>query len=338
MMPPSGTRRLLAPLIPAYRLAVFVRDFRLRRGWEPVRRLKFPVISIGNLSTGGAGKTPFTIALARALAERGFTVDVLSRGYGRRNEATARVDPDGTVDNFGDEPLLIAREARVPVYVGRERYDAGLLAETEAPATSGQPRVHLLDDAFQHRQLHRDIDILLLNRGDWHDRLLPAGNLREPVPAFERADVIAIPGDDAELEAELRARGWSGKVWHLNRHMDVPGIEGPVVAFCGIARPEQFFQGLERAGVRLAARIVFRDHHRYERRDLERLWSAARTAGVAALVTTAKDRVRLEFLSPQAGFDVPIVTAGLRIEIQDEAGALDWLAGRLSDTAFRQSV
>ncbi len=331
-------RGLLAPLIPAYRLAVWARDLGLRRGWEQVRRLKYPVISIGNLSTGGAGKTPFAIALARALADRGFDIDVLSRGYGRWTEATAQVDPAGSPDNFGDEPLLIARHARVPVFVGRKRYDAGLLAEREASPARGRPPVHILDDAYQHRQLYRDVDILLINQEDWNDCLLPAGNLREPLQAFERADVIAIPHNDTELESEFRARGWSGQVWRLRRHMEVPRVEGAAVAFCGIARPEQFFAGLEAEGVQIAARIAFRDHHRYTANDLERLRTKARSMGASALVTTDKDRVRLEALLAGRGAGIPILTAGLRIEIQDEPAVLDWITRRLGDTAIRPSV
>jgi tetraacyldisaccharide 4'-kinase len=187
-----SARRLLSPLIPLYHLALAFRGFRIRSGLEPVRRLRFPVVSIGNLSTGGSGKTPLTIALAKALSRRGLRVDVLSRGYGRQSQLAARVSPDGTAEEFGDEPLLIAREAGVPVYVAPQRYSAGLLAEADAQQSDGenhQPIVHLLDDGFQHRQLYRDVDILLLNRQDWRDWLLPAGNLREPLGAVRRASV-----------------------------------------------------------------------------------------------------------------------------------------------------
>ena len=126
-----SARRLLFPLIPLYRLALAFSRFRLRSGLEPVRRLRFPVVSVGNLSTGGSGKTPLTVALVKALARRGLRVDVLSRGYGRQSQLAAHVNPDGTAEEFGDEPLLIAREAGVPVYVAPERYNAGLLAEAE---------------------------------------------------------------------------------------------------------------------------------------------------------------------------------------------------------------
>src|SRR5208337_2793980 len=132
MKQPFFVRRLLFPLVPAYRLALAFRELRLRAGLEPVRRLRFPVISIGNLSTGGSGKTPLAIALAQALSDRGLQVDVLSRGYGRASRAPARVRPDGTAEEFGDEPLLIARATGVPIYVALQRCDAGLLDEADA--------------------------------------------------------------------------------------------------------------------------------------------------------------------------------------------------------------
>jgi len=327
----SGTRPArpwLFPLNPLYRLALAGRELRLRAGWEQVLRLRFPVISVGNLSTGGAGKTPFTIAMAKALTARGYDVDVLSRGYGRKDRGPARVKPAGTADEFGDEPLLIAREAGVPVYVAAQRYQAGLLAET-APDCDDRMRVHILDDAFQHRQLHRDLDILLLNREDWRGSLLPSGNLREPLSAVFRADVIVIPESENALESELRKAGWGGPVWRLRRRMEVPQPGGPAFAFCGIARPEQFFAGLESSGVRVAGRFSFRDHHCYTVADLERIQSVARSSGAVALITTAKDRVRLAPLT----FELPILTAGLRIEIGDQEAALDWLAHRLAGKA-----
>jgi tetraacyldisaccharide 4'-kinase len=326
----GAARRMLLPLTPLYRFGLALRELRLRSGREPIRRLRFPVVSVGNLSTGGAGKTPFAIALARALTEAGFAVDVLSRGFGRQASAPARVRPDGTAAEFGDEPLLIARETGVPVYVAAQRYDAGLLAEADALPEARQPRIHILDDAFQHRQLHRDIDILLLNREDWHDRLLPAGNLREPRRAAMRASVIAIPAGDPGFETDLRSGGWKGPIWRLHRQMDAPQVRGPILAFCGIARPDQFFAGLEGAGLRLTARVSFRDHHPYAARDLERLQAAARSAGAAALVTTAKDLVRLTPILAALPPDLPLLTAGLRIEIQEESAALDWLVTRLN--------
>ncbi len=330
-------RKLLLPLVPAYRLALALREMRLGTKLEPVRRLRWPVVSIGNLSTGGAGKTPLTIALAKMLERRGLRVDVLSRGYGRRNQQAVRVDLDGTADEFGDEPLQIARETGVPVYVAGQRYEAGLLAEAERSADS-RFGLHLLDDGFQHRQLHRDVEILLLDRRDWGDGLLPAGNLREPLKAVRRAAVIAIPADEPELEAELRAWGWDGWVWRLHRKMEVPAVNGPVTAFCGIARPEPFFAGLEAAGLHVAASIAFPDHHRYRDADLKRLVSAAKKTGSAAFIITGKDKARLGNLSSALQESLPLITAGLCIEIEREDEAIEWLMERVKQARTHPSL
>jgi tetraacyldisaccharide 4'-kinase len=321
-------RPVLLPLTPLYRFALAARELRLRSGLEPIRRLRYPVISIGNLSTGGSGKTPLTIALAKALTQRGFQVDILSRGYGRKGSLAARVHPDGTADDFGDEPLLIARETGLPVYVARQRFNAGQLAEADPPARQNEvkPGVHLLDDGFQHRQLHRDVNILLLDRRDWHDRLLPAGNLREPLKAIRRATVIAIPADDPKFESDLKAWGWTGPIWRLRRMMEVPEVTGPVAAFCGIARPEQFFDGLEAAGLQLAMREAFPDHHRYTPRDLADLTDLARAADATTLLTTQKDQVRLGSIL----LDLPLKTVSLSVEIDHIEEALDYLLGQLS--------
>jgi tetraacyldisaccharide 4'-kinase len=316
----SARRPWLAPLTPLYRLALSLRELSRRAGLEPVRRLRRPVISIGNLSTGGAGKTPLTITLARALAKRGLHVDVLSRGYGRSSRAAMRVDPDGTAEEFGDEPLEIARRAGVPVYVAAQRYEAGLLAEAEA--SSG---VHLLDDGFQHCQLHRDVDILLLNRADCEDRLLPAGNLREPLHALCRASIVTIPAEEPGLAGELTQLGWQGPVWRIRRRIEVPSVNGSVLAFCGIARPEQFFAGLQSAGMEVVKRTAFRDHHRYTPGDIERLQQEAHNAGAVALVTTEKDCVRLGRLAEVSAELLPIRTAALRVEIENEAKAIECL-------------
>ncbi len=342
----SAARPLLWPLVPAYRLALAWRELELHSGLKPVRRLRCPVASIGNLSAGGSGKTPLTIALAKALAARNLPVDVLSRGYGRRSAVAARVDPDGSVADFGDEPPLIARETGVPIYVARERYRAGLLAERDAlekareqAGTLAGPRglIHLLDDGFQHRQLARDLDILLLSRGDLTDALLPAGNLREPLHAAERADVIAIPADEPDVAERIASRGWQGAVWRLRRRMEVPPVAGPVAAFCGIARPAQFFQGLESAGLRLATRAVFPDHHNYTARDMEGLAEAARNAGATALLTTEKDYARLGALAASLLRSLPLRTVPLRVEIENEAAAIDRLIDRLIDRVARRS-
>lgn len=329
-------RRCLRPLEPLYRMALAIRKKRLASGQEPILRLRFPVVSVGNLSTGGAGKTPLTIALAHALRRRGMAVDVLSRGYGRRSREPARVNSVGTATEFGDEPLLIARATGVPVYVAPQRYDAGLMAESVVQA--GSAVVHLLDDGFQHRQVHRDVDILLIDPEDWRDSLLPAGNLREPLEAARRATVLTIPAEESGFAGELRRWGWDRPIWRIRRVMDVPAVDGSAVAFCGIARSGQFFDGLEAKGMRLSARIAFPDHHMYSDRDLRRLLAAAQNAGAALLVTTEKDHVRLGALASELRATVPLKTAGLRVQIEAESSAIDWLIGRLEGALDQPSL
>lgn len=331
-------RPLLMPLVPLYRAGLALRDWRLQRGSEPVRHLQWPVISIGNLSTGGTGKTPLAIALAKLLVSLGFHVDVLSRGYGRASHLPCRVDPTGTAAEFGDEPLLIARASGVPVYVAAQRYQAGLLAEAEAgnevttqlDAGVGHiASVHILDDGFQHRQLYRDVNILLMNREDWRDTLLPAGNLREDLPAVKRADVLVIPAQDAAFERDIAAWGWKGPLWRLHRRMEVPPTEGSVFAFCGIARPGQFFTGLTSAGLTVAGRKAFRDHYDYTKQVAGWLLEQAQAVGARALVTTEKDAVRMGQLASVFPVNLPLTTARLRMEFEDESAAIDSLLKRL---------
>jgi len=315
----------MIPLLPLYAAGAVLRWV----GAKP-KKLAWRVISVGNLSAGGTGKTPFTIALAKLLMREGFHVDVLSRGYGRAGTSIERVDPSGNAERFGDEPLLIAREAEIPVYVGAQRFEAGTLAEREAKTGGG---VHLLDDGFQHRQLARQVDIVLINSEDLNDWLLPAGNLREPLGALRRASVFAVPTEDDAAVERLQSMNLSQPIWRFRRETIVPEragppLSGPVVAFCGIARPEQFFASLERAGVKVAGRQTFRDHHRFSARDLALLTSLAKETGATALVTTEKDRIRLGPLEQELQRSIPpipLVTVGLRIVFEDEAGVAAWL-------------
>ena len=341
-------RPLLLPLVPLYAAGLALRELRLKYGWEPIRRLRCPVISIGNLSTGGSGKTPLAITLARLLSAHGFHVDVLSRGYGRQSREPARVQAEGTADQYGDEPLLIAREAGVPVYVSAERYDAGQLAETDSNQDERRPQVHILDDGFQHRQLFRDINVLLVQNADLHDSLLPAGNLREPLREFNRATVLAYSADEPEVGTFLKefisfdrnreVPRWTGPVWRLRRRMEIPQISGPVAAFCGIARPEQFFTGLEASGMTTVSQIPFADHHRYTPRDIESLIATARSAGANALITTEKDEIRLGSLAATFPSSLPLKTARLALSVEDESQVSEWLAGRLGADRTLQSL
>jgi tetraacyldisaccharide 4'-kinase len=320
---------LLAPLGLLYGSVVRARNARFDR--RPAQRLGWPVISVGNLSVGGAGKTPLVICLAKLLQREGLHPDVLSRGYGRSSRTVEHVDSAGGAERFGDEPLLIARATGVPVYVGANRYEAGQLAEREHPHTG----IHLLDDGFQHRQLARNLNIVLIHRSDLQQRLLPAGRLREPLSSLRRADVIVLRQEDAELESSLRAYASSEcRFWHVRRTLALKAPVRGAVAFCAIARPGEFFDGLVAAGVGIAERISFRDHHRYRMADIERLEKLGQRAGCDAFVITAKDEVKLDpAMRARLNAVAPLFTAALTVELEDEWAALDLMRKSLIVTA-----
>jgi tetraacyldisaccharide 4'-kinase len=176
--------RALAPLAAIFGSAVAARNALYDRGLLKTNCLKWPVVSVGNLRVGGSGKTPFTIALGEMLQSRKIPFDILSRGYGRSTTAIKLVDEKGSAAEFGDEPLLMARKLGVPVIVGGDRYAAGAYAENlfqELRPAHSSTWLHILDDGFQHRRLHRDFDIVIVTPTDASDRLLPAGRLREPL-------------------------------------------------------------------------------------------------------------------------------------------------------------
>jgi tetraacyldisaccharide 4'-kinase len=320
---------LLAPLELLYRSLVRARNARFDR--TPPQRLGWPVISIGNLSVGGAGKTPLAICLAELLRREGMHPDVLSRGYRRSSHTVERVDSSGSAERFGDEPLLIAQATGVPVYVGANRYEAGKLAERELP----RPGIHLLDDGFQHRQLARNLDIVLIHRSDLQQRLLPAGRLREPLASLRRANVIVLREEDAELESTIRSYVSSECCfWHVRRTLALRTPAKRAVAFCAIARPREFFDGLIAAGAGLAEQISFRDHHRYRVEDIEQLAKLGRRAVCDAFVMTAKDEVKLDpAMRARLNAVAPLSTATLTVEFEDEQAALDLMRKSLIVTA-----
>jgi len=295
------------PLSAVFGAGVALRNSLYARGVLKTHRLARPVVSVGNISVGGSGKTPFVIALGELLKERGIAFDVLSRGYGRSSKDIAIVNPQGTAEEFGDEPLLIARKLEVPVIVGADRYRAGLLAEEKFTS-----RLHLLDDGFQHRRLHRDFDIVMLRSEDMQDTLLPVGRLREPLSALRRAQAVVLePGIPAPAEAT---------VWRVQRKLVIKSPMRRVAAFCGIARPEQFFAALRSAKLDLAETIVFRDHHRYEQTDIDRLLQIKARTAADGFVTTEKDMVKLE---PFSAALQPFVTAVLKLEFEQGPQVVD---------------
>jgi tetraacyldisaccharide 4'-kinase len=291
------------PLTWLFAQLVKARNARYDSGRAPVQRLRLPVISVGNLSVGGSGKTPFVQTLGRWLRAQGIGYDVLSRGYGRSSHGVLRVDPAGPASLYGDEPLLLARTLEAPVFVGEERYLAGSAAEA---LSENRTRVHILDDGFQHRQLHRDFDIVLLGHGDLRASLLPFGRLREPLSSLGRASAVAAPEDLAALLAEPN-------VWHIRRRLVLhePVATRPL-AFCGLARPRQFWQSLNDIGIYPVGTYAFGDHHRYNAKDVALLKRLARQHDANGFVTTEKDRVKLDGLGLE-----PVVAPALTMELEN---------------------
>ena len=277
------------PLSALYAAGVGVRNGLYERGTLHAQRLQAPVVSVGSISVGGAGKTPFVMMLGEMLKQRGIAFNVLSRGYGRKSKGVRLVDPTGSAEEFGDEPLLIARNLGVPVIVGEDRYAAGQFAEEKFGL---QP--HLLDDGFQHRRLARDFDIALVTQRDLHDTLLPSGRLREPLASLARASALVLV-DDASAEGLPVRPGQL--VWRAKRSLIGPETSEPYFAFCGIARPQVFFTNLAEAGVKVTGTRSFRDHHAYTAQDVEALYRQGQQSGAQAFVTTAKDEVNLADLA-----------------------------------------
>jgi tetraacyldisaccharide 4'-kinase len=284
----------------------------------PARRLEGPVISIGNLSVGGSGKTPFVILLGELLKSRGIAFDVLSRGYGRRTRGLAFVNPQGSSRDFGDEPLLISRRLAAPVIVGENRYEAGRAAEQKFGA-----RLHLLDDAFQHRALARDLDIVLVTEHDARDSLLPAGRLREPLTALRRAQVIVLTGEAWPTDFPVEGK----QVWRVRRGLVVEQSSTRPVVFCGIARPQAFLAQLRVRGIYPAAEAVFRDHHAYTEKDISDLLALKERSEADGFVTTEKDLINLGELSSRL---TPLGVARVEMSLIGAHAAVDFVLHTLA--------
>ena len=309
------------PLTGLYGAATALRNTLFDRGVLSSRRLERPVVSVGNLSLGGAGKTPFVIALGELLKARGIRFDVLTRGYGRKTRGVLIVETDGNAADFGDEPLLIARRLGVPVVVGESRYEAGRVAELKF-----QPQLHILDDGFQHRSLARDFDIVLTTESDFDDRLLPSGRLREPLSSLQRADAIVLPRDLSAQEMVIKSSALQGKlIWQMNREIVMPAALLAPIVFCGIARPQQFFAQVRAAGIAPAAEIEFRDHYAYDRSDIARLLAMRGNLGAGGFLTTEKDAVNLGSL--QADLK-PFAVAALSLTLNHPTDAVDAILAR----------
>jgi tetraacyldisaccharide 4'-kinase len=288
------------------------------------RRLRRPVISVGNLAVGGRGKTPLVATIVADLLAAGERPSILTRGYGRTGREDGVVvvrDPDGIradLARAGDEPLMLAR--RLPgasVLASPDRYLAGLLAERHLGAT-----VHVLDDGFQHLQLERDVDILILAARDVAMPVtLPAGRLREPLDTLIAADAIVA----ADADVRVETHGLDIPVFRAERSIAPPAGLDPssaIFVVAGVAEPDRFLSDLRAAGYSWAGSMTFRDHHPYSRRDVARIAAAARAAGAAAVVTTEKDYVRLLPFRP---FPVPVGYLPLTMEPEPPLEFRRWL-------------
>lgn len=286
----------------AFRFLVGARDALYRRGVLQTYRLQHPVISVGNITVGGTGKTPLVILLAGKFRDEGYRPVVLSRGYKRKSAGVVVVStgqgPRVPWQVAGDEPYLIAQRAKgVAVVVGADRYAAGLVAEQQDLGD-----LFILDDGFQHRRLFRNVDLVTIDPTEWMagEKLFPYGRWREPQEAIQRADAAIVQASSASSPSSDGMPKLSIPTFGIETVLDgiYKGSEPvrpeslrnhAVTAFAGIAKPLRFFSALESMGVTASQRVSFRDHYTYTRHDLENL-------GGEFQITTEKDAIKLEGL------------------------------------------
>ena len=311
-------RPVMAALAGAYRGAVTTREWLYHRGVLKSLMAGCPVVSIGNLTVGGTGKTPAVELAVRTLAQLGHRPAVISRGYRRRSRGVQVVADPASIrlegEDAGDEPFLLARRLPgVPVVVGANRADAVRVARERFDITA-----IVLDDGFQNRTLQKDLEVIMARatRPWGNGRLLPDGPLREPLRALARADLVVAAGAAAIAEAPdvaaainqyapgcplLAARYAPVECWEAQRVRPVPLAQlagARLLAFAGIVAPGGFRSTLAELGVQVEAVIGFPDHHWYDERDLAGLESRAAAPRIDGLVTTEKDWVRLRPLRP----------------------------------------
>jgi tetraacyldisaccharide 4'-kinase len=312
--------RLLIPLSSIYERIIRTRNYLYDRKFLKTCHLPCPVISVGNVTVGGTGKTPAVIMIAQMLAARGWRPAVLSRGYGGASRSPVNIVSDGhsllmTARDAGDEPVLMAgRLPGIPVVTGPERRLTG-----KAAIGAFGVDVLVLDDAFQHRQIHRDINILLIDgrHPAGNGRALPAGPLREPVSAMNRADIVIITGEGRDSDTpsgETSQNNYgicipSGIPVFKSRHRPLELIPGElpadaqpcdriagrrICAFAGIGSPEAFRDTLLALGGHVVSFLAFPDHHSYTQKDVYDINGAAEKGAAELIITTEKDGVKLD--------------------------------------------
>ncbi len=321
---PRWLQILLWPLSIVYGCVVRTKRAAYDRGWLKAKRLNGAVISVGNVSTGGTGKTPMVMWLAEKFLAEGKSVAILTRGYKGSN---------GT----SDEVEIMKRRlgARVRFGVGADRFAEGRKLEADRKV-----EIFLLDDGFQHLKLARDVDVVLVDSSrDWTtEKLLPAGFLREPLNTVERADIVmatrvsdtdrdveiggqkAFPVMTIANEARLLNRGEASEISDLRGR-------GPLLAFCGIGNPAAFFRDLDVARLRIAGTRAFADHHKYSEAEIESVEKEAKRIGATGLITTEKDEANLTAIQ----FRMPVWVAVTRLAVGDEGALMEKIRGRLRD-------
>jgi 3-deoxy-D-manno-octulosonic-acid transferase len=363
----SLVKRLMAPAAWGYGALLTLRRRWYQRGWLPVARLPVRVISVGNLTVGGSGKTPVVMAIAQLIASSGLRVGVISRGYFGTRADDPRLVSDGhaiqaTVHEAGDEAILMARRlVGVSVAVGRDRTAAGRMLLSLDPG----PEILIMDDGFQHLRLYRDLNLLVIDggRSGLEQRLLPCGPLREPWSAARDAAAVIIIERSGERSGTAKAGG--DKTGPLREHLNSLGVDGPVfvarmrpsglvplpsgdplpvtvltgadVAICsGVGHPESFRGTVIGAGARIIREWVFRDHHRYVPSEVESMLAEARQLGATMLLTTEKDGVKLA-AEPgiAAGGGPPVAALCMTLAVEPDPDWRRWLArqGVLSTNA-----
>jgi tetraacyldisaccharide 4'-kinase len=319
-------RILLWPASKLYGVGVSIRARLYAHGWLKQKRLKAAVISIGNLLVGGTGKTPLVIWLAEKLLEQGQRVAILTRGY------------RGTAGSSDEVELMRSRlQNRVIFGVGKNRFAEGQRIESRQAID-----IFLLDDASQHLQLARDLDIVLMDASrNMAQPLLPAGPMREPLSVLSRADIIIFTRTENTAGAkEVTQRLSNLPVFSAStrllgfRSIDGEGSlqtvadfgSGPFFAFCGIGNPEAFVRDLQRWGIAPAGHIFFADHHRYTLEDVQAIEQAARRVGANGLLTTEKDSCNLSGLTFPS---LPVYVSVIDMEMSGETDFLAAINGAL---------
>ena len=319
---------ILPPLSTLYSAVTRTRLSLYRRGTFRTTKLDRPVISVGNMTVGGTGKTPLVEFVSKIIAASGKQVCILTRGYGRQNPDRQVIVSDGqamlaTPAEAGDEPYLLATNllGLAAVISSADRIGAA----RDAIEVFGT-ECFLLDDGFQHLRLARDLNIVTVDAtnpwgsGQRGGQLLPYGRLREPLSGLSRADCVVLTRcdqvDDLDpLRKQIDDLTHGCPIFDSTmRPVRVQHPTGPVAAFCAVGNPQSFFEQLRRAGYELVVEKTFRDHHVYTQRDIDDLTDAATRTGAKTLITTAKDAVKLRSLS----FPLPYSVFEIEIVIEDE--------------------